>query len=167
MGAFHTNRMLYGNSELIPVVAERIGREFEAKGYEVATQSLMSGGADISITKGGAFKAVLGMKTAFKVSLTPQQGYILFDARVGIFGQQVLPSVISLFFYWPVLITQIWGMVQQAKLDDRALEIAEQAVYSQMTQPAAKPLVAVRYCTECGKEVAETALYCDHCGARL
>lgn len=59
------------------------------------------------------FKAVLGMRSALKVTLMHQTDGVLFDSNVGIYGQQAIPTVISMLFFWPVLIiTQIWGLVR-------------------------------------------------------
>ena len=121
---------MYASPSLIPLIAQRITEEFETDGYEVNAIALGSGGYDISIRKGGFFKSVLGMKTALKVSLLPRNGNIYFEAGVGIFGQQAIPTVISMFFFWPVAITQIWGLVRQAKLDDKALEVAQDVIMS-------------------------------------
>ena len=129
MGTFKTSKMLYGNPTLIPIISSAIIEEFREEGYDVTTQDLMSGGKDISITKGGMFKAIIGMKTALKISLKPYDNKIQFEAGVGIFGLQAIPSAIALFVAWPVMITQIWGLVQQSKLDDKALEIAESVLY--------------------------------------
>lgn len=87
MGTFNTKTILNGNPSLIPAIADRICQEFAADGYEINRENLVSGGVDISVTKGGIFKAVLGMKTALKVTLVPQYNSISFDAGVGIFGQ--------------------------------------------------------------------------------
>ena len=128
MAAFNTNKTLNGSVSLIPEIANRIENDFIREGYEVQKIALSSGGYDISITKGGLFKAVLGMKTALKVTLLPQGGNIYFEAGVGIWGQQAIPTVISMLFFWPVLITQIWGIVEQASLDDKAVALAEEGV---------------------------------------
>lgn len=125
--------------------------------------TLSSGGYDISITKGGIFKAILGMKTALKVSLIPQGNSIYFEAGVGIWGQQAIPTVISMLFFWPVLITQIWGMVEQSKLDDKALEIA-QDVISMSCNNASFNNNGGKYCTVCGTQNTETANFCSGCG---
>ena len=87
MAAFNTNKTLNGSVSLIPEIANRIENDFIREGYEVQKIALSSGGYDISITKGGLFKAVLGMKTALKVTLLPQGGNIYFEAGVGIWGQ--------------------------------------------------------------------------------
>ena len=168
MGTFSTKKILYGSTSLIPTIANRIQEEFQRDGYEVAMDALSSGGYDISITKGGLFKAVLGMKTALKVTLLPQGSSIHFEAGVGIWGQQAIPTVISMLFFWPVLLTQIWGMVEQSKLDDKALEIAEGVVYMNSNNGAASASSAgSKFCTSCGTQNAESANFCSGCGKPL
>lgn len=169
MGTFNTQKLIYGDPSLIPVIAQRIENAFTAEGYTVQNQSLLSGSADISITKGGIFRTVLGMKTALKVTLKPQSGGIFFDAGVGIFGQQVIPTLIMLFVAWPVLLTQIWGLVQQSKLDDKALAIAEEAVRNSGTSTPTpdSSQSATRFCTACGNPVPASASFCPHCGNQL
>ena len=121
-----------------------------------------------AITKGGVFKAVLGMKTALKVTLLPQGSNINFEAGVGIWGQQAIPTVISMLFFWPVLITQIWGMVEQSKLDDKALEIAKDVIYmnSNSGETSAGPSGS-KFCTNCGTQNPASANFCSGCGRAL
>ena len=176
MGAFSTKTVLNGDPSLIPAIAERICRNFELDGFQVKQESLLSGGADISVTKGGLFKAAIGLKTALKITLAPTDNGIQFEAGVGIFGHQVIPTLIMWFYAWPVLITQIWGMVQQSKLDDKALEIARSvitehsataygnnAVYpGQPNNPAQH-----KFCTSCGAKLNSDSKFCSQCGAPL
>jgi len=175
MGTFNTKAILNGNPSLIPAIADRICQELAVDGYEINRENLMSGGIDISVTKGGVFKAVLGMKTALKVTLIPQNDTISFEAGVGIFGQQALPTIISMFFLWPVLITQIWGLVQQSKLDDKAL-VAARAVISEnggnpyinanaITPPPVPD--QAKFCTNCGAKLPDNARFCSNCGTPL
>lgn len=168
MATFSTTKILYGSTSLIPTIANRIQEEFQNEGYEVAMDALSSGGYDISITKGGVFKAVLGMKTALKVTLIPQGSNIYFEAGVGIWGQQAIPTVISMFFLWPVLITQIWGIVEQSKLDDKALDIAMDVVCMNNNNGAgATTSSGSKFCTRCGTQNAESANFCCGCGRPL
>lgn len=161
MATFSTKKILYGSTSLIPTIANRIQEEFQNDGYEVAMDALSSRGYDISITKGGVFKAVLGMKTALKVTLLPQGGNIHFEAGVGIWGQQAIPTVISMLFFWPVLITQIWGMVDQSKLDDKALEIAENVVKDRGDERLKSDTnINFKYCPYCGSKNPIDAKYC-------
>ena len=169
MGTFSTKKILYGSTSLIPTIANRIQEEFQNDDYEVAMDTLSSGGYDISITKGGVFKAVLGMKTALKVTLLPQGSNIHFEAGVGIWGQQAIPTVISMLFFWPVLITQIWGMVEQAKLDDKALEIAQDVIMMNNNSGVLPTTSAAgnKFCTSCGTQNIESARFCCGCGKPL
>lgn len=112
---------------LIPCIAEQIMKEFREDGYDA--DCIQDGDHyDISLSNGGLVKSAVGLKTALKINLYPQEGKIHIDAGVGIFGQQAIPSAISALVAWPVVATQIWGIVKQSKLDDRAVSIAEKVV---------------------------------------
>ena len=168
MATFSTKKILYGSTSLIPTIANRIQEEFQNDGYEVAMDALSSGGYDISITKGGVFKAVLGMKTALKITLLPQGSNINFEAGVGIFGKQIIPTLIMWYVAWPVLLTQIWGLVQQSKLDDKALDIAKDVVYMNNNNGAGTTTSnGSKFCTGCGTQNAESANFCSGCGRPL
>lgn len=168
MGTFSTREILQGSASVIPVIADHIKTEFQKDGYEVIVDVLSSGGYDISITKGGIFKTVLGMKTALKIMLLPRGNSIYFDASVGIWGQQLIPTIVSVFFFWPVLITQIWGVVEQSKLDDRALDIARSIIY-QNTNDEVVPSTSngSKFCTWCGTKNESSANFCKECGQAL
>lgn len=165
MGAFNTQKILNGDPSLIPAIAARIESIFSTEGFEVQNQSLLSGAAEISITKGGTFKAVLGMRTALKVMLKPQGGQILFDAGVGIIGQQAIPTIISVLIYWPVLLTQIWGLIKQSQLDDKALAIAEEVI-GQSGKTQQETYNNIKYCKGCGLELPNDAIFCPKCGRK-
>lgn len=167
MGVFKTQAILAGDPAMIPAIADQIEADFAADGYSVQKINLMNGAADVSLTKGGTFKAILGLKTALNISLKPQNGQISFEAGVGIFGQQFIPTAIMWYVAWPVLLTQIWGLVQQAKLDDRALQIAKNVIRS---QPASSPqanAVSNAYCASCGAKLPPHSKFCPSCGAQI
>ncbi len=162
MATYSTQKLLDTSAAQIPQIAEAIRKDFADDGFEVYVDTLMSGGRDISITKGNLFKAVLGMRSALKISLTPRQSGVFFDANVGIYGQQAIPTIISMLFFWPVLITQIWGLVQQSSLDDRALEVAEKTISITKTTNE-----STKYCTNCGTKIDVSSKYCPSCGFKL
>ena len=130
MGIFKSSKILYGNSGLISTIATEIASEFRSEGYDVDTVVSSNGWKEISITKGGLFKRCLGMRTAMKVILYPHKGHIKIETEPGIFGNQVIPVILVASGLWIVLLPQIWGLVRQSKLDDKALEIAERIVYA-------------------------------------
>lgn len=162
MATYSTQKLLDTSAAQIPQIAEAIRKDFADDGFEVYVDTLMSGGRDISITKGNLFKAVLGMRSALKISLTPRQSGVFFDANVGIYGQQAIPTIISMLFFWPVLITQIWGLVQQSSLDDRALEVAEKSINENRTEE-----ITTKFCTNCGAKLDGSSKYCSNCGTNL
>ena len=169
MATFNTKKILYGAPSLIPTIANSIQADFQKDGFEVVMDALSSGGYDISISRGGFFKVVLGMKTALKVTLLPQSNNISFEAGVGILGLQVIPTIISMLFFWPVLITQIWGMIKQSKLDDKALTIAENIVYANSRNYSTNLSNSQNYkfCTKCGAQNKTSANFCSDCGSPL
>ena len=133
MGAFTTKKTLYGNPSQIPAVAEQIRQAFATDGYEVRIEN-PTNGQEIYITKGGFVKATLGLRSALKVTMKPSRnGNIDFEAGISIFKQQFVPTVITMCFFSPVVIAQIWGMIKQSKLDEKAVEIAERALYQTAT----------------------------------
>ena len=173
MGTFKSTKTFFVSPALMPEIARNIASDFANDGYEVQTQELSTGGYDISITKGGVFKAIIGMKTALKVNIAPIGESIRIDAGVGIFGQQAIPTVISMLFFWPVLITQISGMISQAKMDDRVMQIASDTIMRQTyQQPRAATMnpgaaAGQRFCTQGGRPNAADAVYCSGCGQKL
>lgn len=168
MGAFKTKTTLFGNPNLIPTIAERICAEFAAEGYATKRDNLISGGIEIFLSKGGVFKEVLGMRTALLVTLIPNENSISFEAGIGIFGQQFVPTIISMLFAWPVLLTQMWGLVQQSKLDEMALSIAKSYI-SEMdtTSYNNNSLTNIKFCTNCGSQLLPNAKFCSNCGNKI
>lgn len=128
MGVFNTKSILRGDAKLIPAIADQICKEFKEDGYEGYRDYPDDGGIDISLSKGDFFKSVLGMDTALKIRLIPVEDGISFDAGIGIFGKQTIPTAISMFFVWPLILTHLWGMIQQSKLDDKAISIARSVI---------------------------------------
>ncbi|HSK86676.1 MAG TPA: hypothetical protein VK902_25210, partial [Rubrobacter sp.] len=51
-----------------------------------------------------------------------------------IFGQQAVPTAITLLVFWPVIIAQVWNMAQEAKLDEEALRVAEESLKAHSSQ---------------------------------
>lgn len=165
MGTFNTRKIINADSALIPSMANKITDYFKSEGYDSDVKVSALGTYDISLTKGGMFKAVLGLKTALKITLKPEMNGVLFDAGIGIFGQQLIPTVIMLFVTWPVVLTQVWGIVKQANLDDTALILAESVALTS-PRPAECDYVA-SYCPECGGKHDVGMKFCPHCGTKL
>lgn len=170
MGVFKTAKLFPVVVDDLGPVAEAVLTHFRQQGYEVEARRTAAGGYDVSISKGGVFKAVLGMKTALKIHLETVANSTSAEAGIGIFGKQAIPTVISMLVFWPVLITQIWGMVQQSKLDTEALGVVEIALSGNNPQAATTPLAGnqnSKFCPFCGSLLPGTARFCQSCGAKL
>ena len=166
--AFTSTKVFRVSSDRIPDMARALEIELRKDGYETRNDMLLGGDVVVSLTKGGFFKSVIGMKTALKVELRADNGNVLAKTSVGIWGHQIVPTVIMLLWFWPVLITQIWGLVQQSRLDTRVMEILAKAAQKEpdaidVTSREVDP--PARFCSECGKPV--TGNFCANCGARV
>ena len=123
MGPFKSKKVIYGSPSRIPYIAEEIRKSFTADKYEVRIVSLSSGN-EIYITKGGMFKAALGLRSAMKVKMIPSRdGYIDFEASISIVKQQLMQTFINECMLSPVVIAQIWSIIRQSRLDEKAFEV--------------------------------------------
>lgn len=169
MATFQSEKVIATSYRNLDAVAMKAKVYFENDGYTVAVDK-NAFGEFISISKGGIFKSILGMKTALNIEIKEVTGGISINAKVGIFGQQLIPSAISLFIAWPVLLTQITGLVKQSKLDDEAIKVVEDAVHNLegSIPPGAQSSVtaAYIYCTACGNQLPYDAAFCSKCGAK-
>ena len=165
MGVFKTQKTLECSPRLIPVMAEALAKHFANKEFEVTKDVSDAGNAEVSITKGGTFKAVLGMQTSLQIKLNAVDGAVAFDAGVGIWGKQVIPTIITLFVAWPVILSQVWGMIQQSKLDDEALSVVETVIAENARNGSASD--GGQFCSKCGTKNPSGAHFCSFCGKPL
>jgi len=130
MGTFNSSKTFPYFVEDIAPVAQDVMDHFKAQDFEVTETNIPTGGVQVSIRKGGTFKAIIGMKTALNIKIEPVANGTTVDAGVGIFGQQAVPTAITLLVFWPVIIAQVWNMAKEADLDDEALDVAEESLKS-------------------------------------
>src|SRR5215213_2604275 len=128
MGTFNSSKTFPYSVEDLTPVAKDVMDHFEGQDYEVSETNIPTGGVQVSIRKGGTFKAIIGMKTALNIKIVPEANGTRVDAGVGIFGQQAIPTAITLLVFWPVIIAQVWNMAQEANLDEEALGVAEESL---------------------------------------
>lgn len=152
---------------------------FEKQDYDVTVETTVDGGF-VSLTKGGIFKSISGMKTGLNMTINQMPGAISVSMEIGLFGKQLLPSAIAMLVFWPILIPQIYGLVQQNKLDTEAYGVIEAAIHEcEKTVEcipentafcvycgAAMPADAA-FCTSCGKHIIAENTTCTACGAEL
>lgn len=165
MSWFHSEHLLPVTvTDLAPVVQD-IRDTFERDHYHVDSAPGIDGGFDISITHGGMFKAVLGMKTALRVHLETEAGGTRIRTGVGIFGQQAVPFAIAMLVFWPVLATEVWGLIQQSRLDTRVVQVAVESLTVHADGATTPPVP--RFCTACGHELGPNDAFCAACGTAL
>ena len=136
MGTFSSSRTVPYQVEDLSPVAQDVMRHFEQQDYEVTTADLPTGGVQVSIRKGGTFKAIIGLRSALNIKIEPRANGTRVQAGVGIFGQQALPTAITLLVFWPVVVAQVWNMAQEAKLDEEALGVAEESLKAHSEAPS-------------------------------
>jgi hypothetical protein len=139
MGTFNSTKTFpYVVEDLAPV-AQDVMDHFEQQDYEVTETNIPTGGVQVSIRRGGTFKAIIGMKTALNIKIEPVANGTTVDAGVGIFGQQAIPTAITLLVFWPVIIAQVWNMAQESNLDDEALRVAEESLKAHSSKAPSGP----------------------------
>jgi hypothetical protein len=156
-------------SDLAPA-ANDVVENFRQKGYEVKEEETVTKGWHISLHKGGIFKSILGLKTALNVEIENTGMGITAKAGVGIFGLQAIPTAITLFVAWPVLLTQIWGLVQQASLDKEVLEcigcsLSAHSIAGPISDTAAG--LGAKFCVQCGATIQQMNKFCPNCGKKV
>ena len=131
---FSTTRLIPLRVADLTPVAQDVAAYFRAQEYTVGSSRLAEGW-HISIHKGDGFKALLGLKTALNIRIEPRPEGTFVSAGIGIFDTQVLPTMITVFVFAPVVLGQIWGIVQQNQLDEEAVRYVEDrlAFYSGQT----------------------------------
>ena len=128
MGTFNSSKTFPYVVENLAPIAQEVIRHFESQDYKVTDTPIATGGVQVSIRRGGTFKAIIGLKTALNVKIEPVANGTRVEAGVGIFGQQAIPTAITLLVFWPVIIAQLWNMAQEAKLDEEAIRVAEESL---------------------------------------
>jgi len=136
MGTFNSSKTFAYSVEDLAPVAQDVMKHFESQDYEVAQTNIPTGGAQVSIRKGGTFKAIIGLKTALNIKIEPEANGTKVEAGVGIFEQQAIPTAITLLVFWPVIIAQVWNMAQESKLDEEALDVAEESLKAHSGAPS-------------------------------
>jgi hypothetical protein len=139
MGTFNSSKTFPYFVEDVAPVAQDVMDHFEQQDYEVTETNIPTGGVQVSIRRGGTFKAIIGMKTALNIKIEPVANGTTVDAGVGIFGQQAIPTAITLLVFWPVLVAQVWNMAQESNLDDEALRVAEESLKAHSSKGPSEP----------------------------
>ena len=164
MGVFNSSKTISTKLRNLKPVLSDVKTYFEDKGYTVQTGEVDVGGF-ISITKGGFFKSVAGLKTALNTTLTFQQGSIFVEAKVGAFGEQAMAAAAGWIVTWPLAITSAIGMISQSKLDEEMINEIEKSIYK-YEQRQESSSTEEKFCVDCGAPVPADAAFCPNCGKK-
>lgn len=165
MALTDSKRIIYTKVQDIEGIMAYCAQYFENEGYRVTTEKTLDGGF-ISLTKGGIFKTISGMKTGLNITLSRIPGAINVSMKVGIFGKQLIPTAISMLVFWPVLIPQIYGLIQQSKLDTEAYSVIESAI-REIENSVVEIPENTAFCVHCGASMPADAAFCVSCGKRV
>ena len=149
---------------------------FELNGYTVESENTATG-LFLSMTKGGTFQKVAGLQTGLNINIRTEGDRIVVSMEVGAFGKRILPTAIGLLVAWPLLLPEIYGLIQQNKLDEEAYRIIGEAIKKYdgtasapvaVTQVVSEPEAeAFAFCTACGAKVPADSAFCLKCGAKI
>ena len=172
MSIFQSNKHIAVKVPNLVPIGDELMEHFREKEYEVIGEQTANHGWHISIHKGGVFKSITGTKTALNIEIEPTSTGVDVKAGVGIFGLQAVPTAISMLVFWPLLIPQIWGIVQQSKLDDEAISCVEQSLKLHNAD-GAQQITSIAtshegvYCTHCGALLSTASFFCSQCGTKI
>src|SRR3954453_20849069 len=107
MGTFNSSKTFPFFVEDVAPVAQDVMRHFEDQDFEVTETNLPMGGGEVSIRKGGTFKAIIGMKTALNIKIEPVANGTTVDAGVGSLGRPSIPTWRALLVFSALIIAQV------------------------------------------------------------
>lgn len=189
MSAFKSEKLIPISITDLGPVARELAEHFKQRSYQVECNQSPDGAWEVGITRGGVFKAVVGLKSAMKVSLEASPQGTMVRAKVGIFGKQAVPTAITMLVWWPAVFVQIGEIIREAGLDDEAIRVVEVILRRAQRlggspgggiQPVPKapsgapeasavagrdgPSSAEAFCTGCGARLDASSAFCAACG---
>lgn len=157
MKQFETLTTIVAPHEFIPIACRSIKEIFEAEGFDYSVKSELFNKTVIVVSKGNLVKQIVGLKQGLEISFTTSADSIVVKAEPTLFKDQAIATALSLFVTWPVLIPQIIGLIKQAKLDEKAINIVMQTLSA---YNESRPV----FCPICGKKIVSVDGKCPNCG---
>lgn len=170
MSVFNEKKIVYGYVDNIEDVLNDVKTYFESKKFEVHIENDQNTGF-ISITKGGIFKTVTGLKVALNTSLKKQTDSIFVESKLGAFGSKVAVLLVGVYVIaWPLAVSAALGMIMQTNLNKEMMEQIEKAVYMHSKHSISEPQKTIsvekKTCSECGYVLPLDAVFCPECGKK-
>ena len=138
--AFQSSRDYKVSFSHVRGISNEVLEALESEGYSVHREELAAsasgnrGRGDIilSVTKGGFFKMVAGLKTALKCTFSETEQGFRLTQKIGLFETQAVPTTIMLVAFWPLIVTQIVGLIKSKKLDSHIFELVDLSIQSRV-----------------------------------
>lgn len=160
MSTFDSSKRYEVSFSFIPSAVNAIKTVFEAEGFEFEKKTGTLSKTVVEVTKGDLVRQAIGLKQGLQITLEHDGQYVNVEAKGIVVKNQLIASAIALFVTWPVLIPQIIGLINQSKLDEKAIAVIDSAFASYNTDNG-------EFCTCCGARVSNGETHCPHCGAAL
>lgn len=93
------------------------------RGYRVTHALQPDGSHLVSISRGGFWAGCIGMSTTLNLIFRSEGQGILMQTDVGLFRKQALPTAVTFLLFWPVAVTQTWGIIKQSRLDQEITDL--------------------------------------------
>lgn len=162
MSTFTTQKNYETTASFIPYAIAHIREVFssEHEGFDVNQKMASYNKAVLEVTKGNLVKKIVGLKQGLEIVLESDNEQVTVRVKGTVLKDQLIPTLLTLFVTWPVLIPQIVGLIKQSGLDEKAIGVIDTAyAYYKCLHPT--------YCTHCGGEITGNPEVCPHCGTRL
>lgn len=160
MSTFNSFKRYEVSSSFILNAVNAIKTVFEAEGFEFEEKSGTLSKTVIEVTKGDLVKQAIGLKQGLQITFEYDGQYVNVEAKGIVVKNQLIASAITLFVTWPVLIPQIIGLINQSKLDEKAIAVIDSAYSSYNTESGV-------FCTHFGVRIPRGETRCPHCGGEL
>lgn len=160
MSTFTSCKSYDASATFIPFAATRIRESFSADGFEINQKPGACNKTVLEVTKSNLFKSAVGLRQGLEITLENEGGRISVKVRGTVLKNQLIASTLSFFLFWPVIIPQIIGLINQSGLDDKAIGVID-AAYDTFANEHPT------FCTKCGGQITGNPSCCPHCGASL
>src|ERR671910_308365 len=99
MGTFNSTKTFPYSVEDVAPVAQDVMDHFRGQDFEVTETNIPTGGVQVSIRKGGTFKAIIGMKTALNIKIEPVANGTTVDAGAGSLRPRTIPTALTVLVF--------------------------------------------------------------------
>lgn len=160
MSTFKSTKSYEVSSSFIPSAVDAVRAALEREGFLFERKPGTYRKTVIEVTKENLVKHIVGLNQGLRISFESDGDRVQVEVQGIVVKNQLIASVISFVFFWPMIVPQIIGLIKQSRLDEKALAIVDTAYAAYVHDTPA-------FCTHCGGKVSVNDVRCPHCGAAL